>query len=157
MNARHIFPLVASLPLLLDVQSSAHAAYKGHTVLKVFLDSGNPGTQLTQASTLINSTTVVCPTNLASCTISLLVMDNVCNNYGGEVFFKANVTVDGVSLDGNDYTGYVWGDTCGGGVWSSSYAVTPGRHNVQLFTAFQTAVPDMSQGLWSVSYTVTAP
>jgi hypothetical protein len=124
-----------------------------HTVIATYLDSGDPGTPLSPRSNLINSTKVHCPRNLQSCTLAMIVMDELCNQ-GDGYLWQIVVTVDTIPVDGGtDQKSQI---PCFTGNWSGAYTVAPGGHLVQLFTTFE-AGNGPTQGHWSINYSVTTP
>jgi hypothetical protein len=135
---------------------TAHAT-GAHTVRHVYLDSGNPGTTLVAGDNIASAISVNCPNAHASCTLALTAMDQVCSTFDGGIFV-ITVTVDGTPVDAGQFEAQIY-NTCQGGNWQGIATVTSGAHSIRLDTYVP---PDnfangVTQGQWSVSYTVTTP
>jgi hypothetical protein len=124
-----------------------------HTIIKVYLDSGNPGTPLSVGYNSVAKTKINCPKDNLSCTVALSVMDQLCAQYNGDQFYII-VTVDGTQVDAGE--GATNSAPCGGGNWSDSYSVAPGPHTIELFTDF-IGNGSATQGQWSAHYEITVP
>lgn len=134
----------------------AHAG--SHTVIKTYVVSGDPMSQLQEGANSIHTMNVSCPRNLAACTLVLNAMDQVCENNGvGIIPFSIIVSVDGTAV-GAGADGGTGSQACGALSWLGNVQVGPGRHKIDLSTIIPIQ-PDSEtlQHNWSVNYAVTSP
>lgn len=126
-----------------------------HQVLSTYLDTGDPNIILHKGKTLLGSTTVTCPSNVACCTFALHATDTVCRT--GSIIWKIVITVDGAIIDGGTpQTGSGSIRRCSTGYASHIDGVAPGDHVVNLYSYIPGDF-DSIQGRWVSEYTVTTP
>lgn len=149
--------IVALIGATLVCSASTYANGDGpHSVIKVYVASGDPGATLAAGTTVLHSSEVSCPKNLTSCTLALSAMDQICTIDGTINNFRVIVSVDSVNVDegAGGGTGY---DPCDTRSWIGNVSVGPGRHKVVLSTDILISDPSATQQNWSVNYTVTTP
>ena len=124
-----------------------------HTVIKTYLASGNPGTNLVLGTNVVSNVKTGCPHSYATCTLAMMAMDQVCEP-NGDIPVSIQVTVDGKPVDGG--VDMVPIEECLTGTWIGDFSVSAGSHIIQLDTV-QNDQAYGTQGQWSVNYAVTVP
>jgi|SRR5579862_3204737 len=148
-----------SAAILLAATGTCVAAATSHKLVRTYLDSGNPGTAMVDGLNLVTATAVVCPKDDSTCTLALSAMDQVCGGGIGTPF-QIIVTVDGTQVDAGEWVANnapSESSNCGGGSWADNYAVSTGKHQVELYTDWSVGTGGLTQGQWSINYAVTTP
>ena len=126
-----------------------------HALIKTYLESGTGGRTLQQGADFVRNVRIFCPRDVASCTLALSAIDQICNATGSS--FEVTVTVDGTNVDGGQSEFASSASSCAGGAWANIYVVPPGPHFVKLYTNWSGPTGQATQGPWSVNYGVTVP